>query len=72
MTKIFYRTVVAGIPVKVRGTKILEALFKKLGGRIVDAYDKGLVMEFPSPAALAEFSREAKARGAILDSTEEN
>lgn len=68
-TRIHERTMVAGIEVKVRGQKALNALFKKLGGRVDNdsVSDKGLDLIFPSQAAADEFQREAKARGAIFE-----
>lgn len=69
--KINFRTEVAGIEVKVRGQKHLDALFKRLGGRVLEVSDKGVYMEFPSASAAEEFKTAAKARGAIIDRVEE-
>ena len=66
------RTVVGGIKVKVKNRRNMGRLFVRLGGKVITGSDKGWTLEFPTQAALDEYTRTAKLNGALFDSVEEN
>lgn len=53
----------AGVEVETRNRAEVDALFKRLGGRVVNVTDKSVDLEFPSSAAAREFVAFARANG---------
>lgn len=70
--RITERTSYAGVEVKVKGQKALSALFKKLGGRVLDVSDKSVDLEFPTDAACDQYVAAAKANGAGFEAYDED
>lgn len=65
--KIMFRTEVGGLEVEIKDQARLDAEFKYLGGRVLQVYDKCLVMEFPTAQAAREFMSIAESEGAVVD-----